>query len=99
VTMFRERSMRDPRLDFGFRIPSGLDDCAEVFGESAGASEGDGALLLSDSTYDVSFSRMRRRALVSWFANSSVSSSVAVLDRSNGLNSEVSTLGRNSVSR
>jgi hypothetical protein len=87
--MFRERSMSDPRLDFGLRMPSGLDDCADRLGESVGNSRGDVALLLSDSTYEVSFSRTRRRASASWLANSSVSSSVAVLARSNVLESEV----------
>jgi hypothetical protein len=87
--MFRERSMSDPRLDFGLRMPSGLDDCADILRESVGSSSGDVALLLSDSTYEVSFSRTRRRASASWLANSSVSSSVAVLVRSNVLESEV----------
>jgi hypothetical protein len=36
VTMLRDRSMSDPRLDFGFRIPRGFEDCEERLAESAG---------------------------------------------------------------
>jgi hypothetical protein len=90
--MLRDRSMSEPRLDFGLRMASGLEGCVERLGDSVGKSSGDAALLLSDSTYEVSFSLTRRRASANWLANSSVSSSVAVLLRSMPLEARVSRL-------
>ena len=75
VIMLRERSTSDPRLDLGLRIPRGFEVGAARPGDSVGPSNGDGARLLSDSTYDVNFSRTRRRASAIWLANSTVSSS------------------------
>jgi hypothetical protein len=74
-------------------MPSGFEDCVDRFGESVGNNSGDAALLLSDSTYEVNFSLTRRRALANWLANSSVSSSVAVLVRSVVLETESSRFG------
>ncbi len=72
--VLRDLSIREPRLDLGFSrlMPRELLD---GIGLPSDWGVGDPDRLLSDSTYEVSFSRTRRRASASWFANSSMSSS------------------------